>query len=540
MTDRPNILQVADRISKALGKDITTPLWRATHAGFYGLELEDAAKQLLAHATGIPAEQWNRHQRRAFHALWVRVGRRGRKSLNAALIAVFEMAFGQHERFLLPSEVGLVAIISKDLAGASIVRRFIRMFLEALGFTVTESMMGAVRILAAEGLQIQVASFACDSTAPRGYPICVLIYDELAHWSFEDGSPANGRDIDAAASPGQAQFPDWRKVGISTPLSTEDLHFEMVEAAFGNPDAPHMAVVGPTWEWAPEINEATCVGLCPDSKRRSMEFGAIPGASLSNAFDGDDTAAAFRPVPEDCQLCEPVISTDPSSGKGDAFVSAPVQWAIREGAHPLLVVGSIDAVEGKFYGTVSLAHIAGKIAKRARLESASVVVGDQREALGLESAFRDQREINYYSLAWTNAAKCTAVARLRRLFAERAIILPVGDDVLKRELGRFQERLLPSGFTTYAARRKGHDDRVAIILTALIADSLGYMSGSPVGTLDDGSLITICSERSLTPGRITYHGDGMIDSCDSVGILGELQRRLQERRRRLADDTLDD
>jgi hypothetical protein len=118
------ILDVALEAERSTGTKVFTPRWEATARAFYGLELREQDAELLAASTRRSKDGWlaegtaagpNRRQRRE---LWARVGRRGRKSFTMAFIAVFEAIYGGHEHYLVPGEQGLIAIISKDVAGS--------------------------------------------------------------------------------------------------------------------------------------------------------------------------------------------------------------------------------------------------------------------------------------------------------------------------------------------------------------------------------------------------------------------------------------
>lgn len=64
-----------------------------------------------------------------------------------------------------------------------------------------------------------------------------------------------------------------------------------------------------------------------------------------------------------------------------------------------------------------------------------------------------------------NTAKGNAVASLRRWLADSRITLPE-HRILKNELNCFEEKVTPSGAITFGARGSGHDDYVALLLTA--------------------------------------------------------------------------
>jgi hypothetical protein len=80
-------------------------------------------------------------------------------------------------------------------------------------------------------------------------------------------------------------------------------------------------------------------------------------------------------------------------------------------------------------------------------------------------------------VSWKNEDKVDAVYRLRQLMADEALILPA-DDKLKSELLAYTERVSPSGTVTYSARGSGKDDRVSLLINAVIGERLRLLPGS--------------------------------------------------------------
>jgi hypothetical protein len=111
---------------------------------------------------------------------------------------------------------------------------------------------------------------------------------------------------------------------------------------------------------------------------------------------------------------------------------------------------------------------------------ASCVIGDQRESYLVESEFA-RHGLRFVSIPWDNARKVAAVERIRRWLRERTLVLPDQPEPpkLRAELLNFQERITPSGALTYAARGSGHDDRVALLVTAAMAEAEGLLPSSP-------------------------------------------------------------
>ena len=290
---QPTILDTARAIHRATGRDPLTPRWEATLRAFYGLPLRDLDRENLLASTrrttgGLVALK-QRHG--AMRELWCRVGRRGRKSFVAALIAIHEAAFGGHGRYLVDGERGLIAVISKDTAGSQLVANFAEIHARALGFETNWTSMGAVRILELGGVPFGIACFPCNAKAPRGPAVPVVIADEPAHWPTEDEYVNADTAVLAAVKPAMAQFPDSKLIAISSPLGETGLHYETVETNLGDDADPHvLAVEGPTWEWNPQITEERTREIEKDEETRNREFGGKPSGSRQTPA----TARTFR------------------------------------------------------------------------------------------------------------------------------------------------------------------------------------------------------------------------------------------------------
>jgi hypothetical protein len=87
--------------------------------------------------------------------------------------------------------------------------------------------------------------------------------------------------------------------------------------------------------------------------------------------------------------------------------------------------------------------------------------------------------LTYHSLAWTSQNKAEAVRRLRRLMNDGALSLPA-NETLRKELHNYTERLGANGTAKYQGRGSSHDDHVALLITATIADLERRIPGSPV------------------------------------------------------------
>jgi hypothetical protein len=291
-----------------------------------------------------------------------------------------------------------------------------------------------------------------------------------------------------------------------------------------------IVAIAPTWVANTSITEAQTRKLEPDERIWRREYLAEPSAALSNAFDPNAVRAAFRRITVSHALGQPFCVVDASSGGGDSFAWAIVQWVVpargeyveryltrmvprrvplRDGSvhydendlvsdyvrdsdgkpvpnpewtegstlPPALLVSPISALDGRFAGRVSSADITRAIARDCRARRVKTVIGDQHEAFFFGGDLK-RHGLKLHSIRWANANKREAVTRLKRQFADGSIVLPT-DEKLKTELLNYSERITASGTITYSARGQGHDDRAALLVTAALAELEGLADGAP-------------------------------------------------------------
>ena len=529
----PSILDIANRAARAPGIEPPSPKWAATFAYMYGLPLSETYLDHLVTATHRSREAIVAHAertlgRRRFRQLWARIGRRGRKSASAALVAVYEAHYGGHEAHIMLGEQALIAVISKDLAGASVVTKFVRLYLDALQIRYSMTRIGAVQIIEIEGCPIGIATLAATSEAPRGYALPVIILDEFAHHAIGDEYANSAGSLLDAAIPAQLQFPDALLIGISTPLGKIGKFHESVEASLGaDHDERSLAIEGPNWEWNPSLTEEAVRAELQDQRVFDREGRAIPQEARLEAFPRALIEHAFRVPPLFDRTGRQIIVLDPSSGRKDAwtwmrisFVRERIEipfgavssrrletymaptpygfsmqaqryvddpWRVQQPdgtwkdieisrQRIIMLVEQIDGVEGRFFEQLGADQIFERVANDAKQHGITSVHSDQREIYAL-SALARQHGIKLVEHTWTGGdtgLKTQIVTALRRRLAEGTIIFP-HHERLKKELLGFEERVTPGGSLTWGGGRgvAGADDYVACVLTAQAAEIEG-------------------------------------------------------------------
>jgi hypothetical protein len=459
-----------------------------------------------------------------------RVGRGGAKSHTSVKVSLNETLYGNWS--VPPGERHFWAYVSKSKDEAAQRLLLIERFLRDLG-------IGFDRQgdeIALRDLPRGWRVFAATIGAVSGFRCFGYSADELAKWQAGTDLANPAGEVCASLNAMTITHPGARRVLISSPLGTLDYHHE----CFARGDtADQITAVAPSWVANPNgITEEQTHKAEPDERVWRREYAAIPQAGLSSAFDPAAVERAFRSPPVAADSAAPVCIVDASSGGGDAFTWAIAQYvlpAVPDGVTPYLmrqvprrvhtvqngrevvlqspetieqfeldergrrvpnpeftrarvptlVIRKVDAVEGRFAGSVAGSDIVKRIADECRRWGVSTVLGDQRESFFLGSEFLRHR-IRFVPIAWTNQNKIEAVTRLKRMFAENALALPPSREKMKRELLSYAERITASGTITYSARGTGHDDEAALLITFALGELERLVPGSPMGGTGKG------------------------------------------------------
>lgn len=435
MTDVLDTLDVLDRALVAHGWPALSPWWRETFERF----VQSGCRQLVA-----------------------RVGRRGGKSSSLSRFAVaFALAYPRGA--VPPGDVGVVAFISTARDEASQRIRTIRAILDALGIGYRPIEHGIELSDRPVAFKVFVATIAGVS----GFTSILVIADEVAKWRDSDSGANPATEVLASVRPTMATQSHARIVLSSSPLGTEDAHAR----AFDEGDTDfQVTAFAPTWVANPTVSEAETHRLEPDARVWAREYAAEPQGAKLAAFDPEAIARAFVPRPLG-QRFQRFGVIDASSGKKDSWTYAVAGWAAEPNAHEarVLVFDYVAGYEGSFWQQRTADEIVRDVSRELRSRGCSRVFGDQRESFALSALFT-RHGLTFEELPWTAPRKERAVGYLRSLLRDGRLFLPPHER-LRAELRDFEERISPSsGALTFGARGAGHDDYVALLLTAAMAD----------------------------------------------------------------------
>ena len=200
-------------MSKVLGNQFageTWDGWRVLLKAMFALPLTDAELEAFEELTGrstaptVPARE-----------VWAIAGRRGGKSIIAALVAVYLTTCRTYK--LARGEVGTFMVIAADRRQARVVARYIKGLLHST--PVLEQLIAhetKTEIQLANGLSIEIHSASFRSV--RGYTVVGAILDEIAFWPTDDAANPD-REILAALRPAMATVPGAMLLCVSSPYA---------------------------------------------------------------------------------------------------------------------------------------------------------------------------------------------------------------------------------------------------------------------------------------------------------------------------------
>lgn len=417
------------------------------------------------------------------------VGRRGGKSSNLCKLAVCEALYGDHA--VPAGDVAMVALVSAGTTDAKARLRTIAAMLRALRIKHTQRKDD----ITLEGRPVAFRVFAASIAACSGFTSCMVLADEVSKWKDKDTGANPSTEVLAAIRPTAATLPNARIVLSSSPMGLTDAHhlaFELGDTA------QQMVAHAPTWIANPTVTEDQTHALEPHYSTWSREYAAEPQAAISAAFEVETIDRMFAVRPPVDRKGPRILVLDPSSLKKDAFTFGIVGWnhgpdeILRDHDGQIRVtpwgepqrranhvaipsvltfdrIGELASRSGD--------QVVDEIVAIARSAGVRTVVADQREELLLRAGI-ERRGLKYRALVWGNPSKVEAVSSLRRWLADGRLSVPECEP-LRRELLGFEEKLTPSGSPTFGARRGGHDDYVALLLTSAMAESEGLISSSP-------------------------------------------------------------
>jgi hypothetical protein len=237
--------------------------WRSFLAGLFALPMDSEAQEIFRRHTGrgAPTEP--------FREGFVIVGRRGGKSIVAALVATYLAAFKNYEDVLAPGEVGVLMVLAADRRQARTMFGYIKAFfsIPMLRSMVVDELKESIRLNNRVVIEVHTASFK----TVRGFTLIGVIADELAFWRTEESANPAG-EVLAALRPGLSTT-NGLLLGISSPYSKSGALYEAFREHYGKADSPVLIWRATSREMNPTLNPLVVqAALLRDRAAASSEY----------------------------------------------------------------------------------------------------------------------------------------------------------------------------------------------------------------------------------------------------------------------------
>lgn len=425
--------------------------WRTFWSVLDGLPLDDAGLELYRQCTGR-----TRLPGKPIHEAALIVGRRGGKTRNAALRALYRAIRTDYTTILADGERGTIPVIAAERKQARQALNYVKglvklpIFLPYLERTLAE----AVEFRTGVTVEVHTASYK----TVRGYSIIDVLADEIAFWSSDDMANPDS-EILTALRPGMATIPDALMLMLSTPYARRGELYRAWERHYGQDQAPVLVWVAPSLTMHPSLS-ATVVERAyeDDPIAAAAEYGAEFRRDVEAFLSAEAVAAVVnraRPLElESLGNARHVAFVDPSGGSQDAFT---LGIAHREGSRVVLDV--VRERRPPFSPDAVIAEFAALL-KSYRISS---VVGDRyggqfpRELFakyGIEYRTAEKTKSDYYHelLAPVNAAR---------------VELPHHPRLIAQLVG-LERRVSRSGKDSIDHAPGGHDDLANVVAGVIV------------------------------------------------------------------------
>ena len=200
--------------------------WNAFHKALFGLEMSSEELAIFQKCTGrdkAPTDQ--------VKEAWLIVGRRGGKSFNAALIAVYLACFFDYKEYLAPGERGTVALIAQDRRQARVLMRYISGLLNNVALLEPMILKESVELIELNN-RISVEVHTSSFRSVRGYTVVSAICDEIAYWRSDDSANPD-HEVLNAIRPAMATIPNAMLLCLGSPYARRGALYDAHKENYG-------------------------------------------------------------------------------------------------------------------------------------------------------------------------------------------------------------------------------------------------------------------------------------------------------------------
>jgi hypothetical protein len=293
----------------------TWAAWRAFLAALFALPMTEAQAALYRTHTGRTALSTAILIREA----WLVVGRRGGKSIIAALILVYLACFRVYRRLLAPGERGVVMLLAADRRQARVIMRYVLGLLDGvpmLAGLVAHRTAESVELTNGITIEIHTSNFR----AVRGYTVVAAIADEIAFWRSEESANPD-TEILNALRPAMATVPTALLLCISSAYARRGALWDAYRGHYGKDSDPVLVWQADTATMNPTV-DATVIAAAyaADEASARAEYGAQFRSDLEDYVSPDVVERAVvqgrHEVPPERGRHRYHAFVDPAGGSG--------------------------------------------------------------------------------------------------------------------------------------------------------------------------------------------------------------------------------
>lgn len=311
------------RLFGSLFKDQATwRTWKVCLRAIFGLSMQKKELEIFRKYTERKKAQG------PFKEVFLMIGRRGGKSITAAVVSVFLAVFKDWRPQLAPGERGYVMCIAADRKQASVVLNYIKAILRLPVFK--NKVINDTKEEIELNNQITISVTTCSYRTIRGFSVVAAVCDEVAFWRSEGVNP--DKEILTALRPCMANVEGSLLLAISSTYAKSGILWETFSKKFGEEDPETLVWKAETLAMNPsfkkkEIDKA----LAEDYTAARSEYFAEFRADLETFLSVESIDAVIIPGRYELGKREGVTYAafcDPSGGSGkDSMTLSICHWA---------------------------------------------------------------------------------------------------------------------------------------------------------------------------------------------------------------------
>ncbi len=432
--------------------------WKAFLSALFGLAVDESTRAIIAKHT----ERIDIPNSTGFDEAYAICGRRGGKSIIAALIGVFLACLRDYSDVLAMGETGVVLILASDKEQAKVIFSYALALIKG-----ASALAGMIVSQTKETIDlsnhIRIAVGVSSYKSVRGRTIVACLADEIAFWQSDEGANPAAEVINAIR-PGMSSIPGAILLGLSSAYAKRGYLFETHKEFYGKDGVPVLVWRAATRDMNATISQRTIdAAYARDPSAARAEYGSEFRDDIESFIPLAVVEA--RIVAKRYEL-PPVPGTiytafvDPSGGSSDSMT-----LAISHQSGAVAVLDVLREVAAPFSPDAAVKEFCA-ILRRYRI---GTVVGDNYAAEWPKEKFRSNGI--QYRVSEKNRSELY-LDLLPLLMSGQCELLD--NPKLKNQLVGLERRTGRSGKDSIDHTPGAHDDCANAVAGALVANAVPY------------------------------------------------------------------